>query len=246
MSNKKLPDPRHLKRFNAIRPYIKNFGVSVSQVRAGNLTPYQKRKIKKYYDELDPFLKNPVKIYRPTGSNLKNAKKALHIKLKHIGAVPLDSPDPKARVKIDKQGNIILKHSLGEYTYFPFDPEKLALKPVEHVREIINKYDLKDIEHNNPQVYKIKCGKHLSKRSFRNLDGDFTGEDLYLAQTVARWEGDYANSGDWLYGFELHEFDSDLSQENYFEARKGGFKRKTHKDRTAHVDNVLKQKRRIK
>jgi hypothetical protein len=124
----------HADRLKEIRTYIK-FNYDLRQ----NLSPYQKRKIKKYHDALATVLARPgdVQIHRPRrADHIKIAARAVNLpgSLTELRAVPLVNPEAVKVSYGKKTAKFKSEHITKEF--FPMDARKVIENPAREVEKL--------------------------------------------------------------------------------------------------------------
>lgn len=220
----------HRTRYEQIKPFIdfkmptKRVGYKKENGKQGfktvlnvdELTPYQKRKIKKYSDTLEPYLGKQSFPYSPKSKKEKRVlANATKIPLKGLKKYPLDVPagvNPK--VKID--GDLIkISHDLGTSFKLYFDQNQLRKNPEQYLTNLFKSNGL-----NSKTVFVALCGEHLA-------NVPITGVDEFV-RLISTWLETYDKSNvkqgreweNWLLGCEVNSFKTTKGRDAYLNKRK--------------------------
>jgi hypothetical protein len=125
----------HAERFQSIKQFV-NFDYNLK----GELSGYDKRKIKSYFDEVKALTARPNQIVKPkSAKRLKQVQKfAQHegkLKGLKVAFVPTNGRD-KVTVKY-KKDKVIFQTDFVDSTYVELDPELLTDDPIDHVNQQI-------------------------------------------------------------------------------------------------------------
>lgn len=219
MPNKNSRNGIHSQRLKAIRPYV-NFDFDLRQ----ELTPYQKRKIKQYYDEIDALTARPYHVYRPRSkAHLKKAQEfAQHEKqlpgLK-VAFVPTNGKDvPK--IRFNKDGDIVATTEHVTTRVLSLNTRELIADPIGHVEKVI-------AQDKQAKRFTALCGRYeipvsQSRATIAN----------FIANLTAKYSNEDANNfhGNWLHGIAAHHFQNQATFSDYM-AEKQANKRKLQVDR---------------
>lgn len=157
-------------------------------------TAWNKRKIKKYFDELEPLISQPNTIYRPRNSgNLKIAAESagLNPRLKGLKAIPIfNNGVNNTKVRI-KKGRVKLVRPFEEREIILFDQEKLASEGEDYINSLLDfdaeKFEGMDFEERQeffPDVtFQIMAGKHIVRRGGISLPN--------IAPTISQYMNNY-------------------------------------------------------
>lgn len=194
----------HKQRLKAIRPFV-NFNYPLN----AELKPHEKRKIKKYYDEIARLRSRPHVIYRP------RSRKAFIAGCEYAGQppwpgfravfIPVMNPAQRPRVRISKKGEISIKTDFVSTKVLVFDPLKLVRDPEKHVKELIAKSGAK--------AFNVKVGDR-GKFEIHQPRDDKT-MPRYVNELMER----YSNWGEWLYGLTAHTFSEQKTIHDYTAAK---------------------------
>ena len=203
----------HAQRLKAIRPFV-SFDFDLRR----ELTPYQKSKIKTYYEEIKQLTARPYYVYRPRiKSHLKKAQKyAQHEKplrdLK-VAFIPTNGSD-KPEISFNKNGDIIVKFRDMRVDFIAFDPVALAENPEHHAQELIADA--------NAKRFIILAGKYEIPHSYSKSR---------VPSAVAKLAGRYSNPllnnyfGNWLVGLAAYNFNNQADFNEYARAKNAAKKR---------------------
>lgn len=222
----------HAQRLKQIRRYI-DFDFDLRKP----LTPYQKRKIKTYYDEIDALTARPYQVYRPkTKDHLKKAQEfAQHEKrlpgLK-VAFIPTDGR--KQRIRFDKNNEISISSKHVITRVIEINPLLLIDEPSEYIRDLIA-----DRVENS---YTVLCGRYeipvgLTKRTLPN----------YVARLTTKYANTENNNyfGNWLHGIAAHHFTEQAEFSEYLKAKTDA-KTKHRKARRAKKERQRRAKRKAR
>jgi len=106
------------------------------------LSPYQKRKIKRYFDYLDDIraTASPIKRYRGADPKKKKAVARLtsgNTRLRGLNGTLYPSP-AKGKLSFDKDGRAVVRVNKLKIDTHIFDQEKIAERGADYVREFID------------------------------------------------------------------------------------------------------------
>lgn len=130
------PNGVHAQRLKAIRPFV-NFDYNLNQP----LTPYQKRKIRRYWDQIHRLTARPHQVYRPRRKDhLKSAQEfAQHTdnlpELK-VAFIPTSGSE-KVKVRFDKTGNAYTTSEHIKSRLIRIDPKQLVAEGVPYIEKLI-------------------------------------------------------------------------------------------------------------
>lgn len=118
----------HIERLKAIRPFVE-FNFNINEIKKGNLSNYDKRKIKKYFDEISRVTSRNNYVYRPRKNDRKKlAQEYSGIKnLKELKAIPIPvaNPNKKPKLKFKKDRMMVESNSGITSTFTPFNKNNL-------------------------------------------------------------------------------------------------------------------------
>lgn len=118
-----------------IRPFVA-FDYNLNQ----NLTPYAKRKIKKYFDEISALQARPNYVYRPRSKQrLDSAQRFAQQEtaLSELTVAFIPTYDDKPRITFNANRELILRTRHVTTHALTLDPARLAIDPLQHVNETI-------------------------------------------------------------------------------------------------------------
>ena len=177
----------HSQRMRKIRKYV-DFNYM------GEITPYQKRKIKKYYDKLTAVLSQ---IHIKTTSKISK-KRNIIIKnvygggMRDLRIIPIPTENSKGRVSVGKDGLMRIKYKSWGVTYYPFDRDSMIEDPISEIERVL--------EPTSHFRYTFRNGEYLFNRY-----GDKDGILIIANETL----DEYADMGVWLTALVGLNFDSD-------------------------------------
>ena len=209
----------HAQRLKDIRPYV-NFNFDLRKP----LSTYAKRKIKRYWDEIDRLSSRPHQIYRPRRKDHLQKAQAFAQQdkpLRGLKVAFIPNNGPKGKVHFTPSGEIKFKSEFVTTSLIEFDIPELIDDPAEHVRQKI---------------------KHRTENSYTVQAGDFElpiGVDKkllpeFVAELTTRYNNDTANNyfANWLHGVHAHQFDMQ-DEFNHYLREKQRAKNKLRKQRRA-------------
>lgn len=214
----------HGERLKAIRSFVK-FNYNLNR----KLTNYQKRKIKKYYDEIQTLTARPVQIYRGRDSKKlkavqKYSRHSTNLRDLKVAFVPISGTQVK--IKVTKSGKVTTETTHVKNEFIEFDPFLLIEDPRGHAEESI-------------------AGSKA--KSFTIAAGEFEIPTGYNEDSVidriealsARYGDDTKNNyfANWMFGVTAHSYKRQASFNKYVNDRKravetGKKKRKAKKRKT--------------
>jgi len=214
-SSKKPPIAKA--RFSSIAPFV-NFKYTG--------TDYQKRVIKKIYDETEGMRAQPHTLLRTKSKkNLGVAIQAAGFAPgtkwdRYIKAVPiLTNGVPNTRAKVSRKGTVIVYGEFHQQEYIPFNSSALAKGGAEYVGKLLKGRSKKE-------TYTIAAGPHFIDRE---LEAEFVGP--YTAKLMARYEKGTpgakkhgSNWQQWLHGANAVTAKNQSKKDEYF--REGSRRRK--------------------
>jgi hypothetical protein len=198
----------HAQRLKAIRPFV-DFNFDLRKP----LTPYQKAKVREYFNEIDALTARPYYAYRPKSKDkLEKAQQfAQHEKrlpgLKVAFVPTADYLKPK--IKFDKRGNISVDTQYVHTTGLRLNKRKLLKNAKKHVEDVIR-------EAPDAQRFTILAGKYEINKTFSRTR---IGEGV--AFYVEKYGEDKGNHyfGNWLHGLSAHQFKEQADIAEYSKAR---------------------------
>ena len=230
MPKKNNPKNIHAQRLKMIRPFV-DFDFDLR----GELTTYQKRKIKIYFDEINALTARPYQVYKPRSKQrLRQAQNfAQHEKrlagLK-VAFIP-NAGNERLKISFDKNGDMVARGSHVTTKTLALDEAKLLLDPESHVNDVIKREP-------NADRFTALCGRYeIPVSQSRATIGEF----------IARLSGRYADAdannyfGNWLHGLAAHSFTDQADFSDYMQTKQTN-KAKLQKDRR----NAKARKRRAK
>lgn len=209
----------HSQRLKAIRPYV-NFDFDLRS----ELTQYQKRKIKTYFDEIDALTARPYQVYKPkTKQRLKKAQEfAQHEKqlpgLK-VAFIPNNGKD-RAKIRFNKAGDIVATTDHITTRVLSLDTFELINDPIGHVNKVIEADP-------HAKRFTALCGRYeIPVSQSRATIGRFIGN------LTAKYSSEEANNfhGNWLHGIAAHHFTNQADYSDYMKEKQAN-KRKVQSDR---------------
>lgn len=192
----------HAARLKAIRKYV-DFNYNLNEP----LTGYAKRKIKKYYDQINELTNKTNQIYRPRNkNNLKIAQRDLHREKTlpgiKVAFVPTNGRD-KVKIKI-KGGRTHYETEYIKSEPILFDSARYASDPVNYTKNIIA--DVK------ADRFQIMAGDKAIPNSYSKRA---------LPEKIKKLADKYSDPdknnfhGKWLKGVIAHKFDNQASMDDY-------------------------------
>ena len=185
----------HAQRLKSIRSFV-DFDFDLRK----ELTPYQKTKIKKYYDEVQALTARPFQVYRPRKkANLKKvqefAQHENHLKGLKVAFVPTNGKD-KAKIKITKKGEVFATTDHITTRYIKLDTFDLMDDPITHVNNAIKK-------DKQAKRFSVLAGRYEIPVT---LGRGQVAE--YVANLTEKYKTEEANNfhGNWLHGLAAHHF----------------------------------------
>lgn len=210
MSNK---NKLHIERLKKIRPFV-NFDYNINSMKAGNISDYDKRKIKQYFDEINEMTAHPHYIYRPRKKDRK--EKALKFanqkklgQMKDLVFLPVSNPDEKPKLKFTEDGLQIETGFIIADSVL-FDKPKLLSDPRKEVSEKIATLD--------PSInrFTLMCGKHESLTN--------AGDRQTIVSTIERMMLQYGKEGKepekWLNGVWTYQTKNQANWNEYLREKK--------------------------
>lgn len=215
----------HIQRLKLIRPYI-NFNYSINEIKKGNLSNYDKAKIKKYYDIVNGLQSQPHYVYR--GRNNSRLKAAMEFanqpKLKGFKAALIPTPEfgRKPKISFNKKGDITVSNSKHIHTKSVlFNKRDLLINPEKEIKRALNKF---------PATYKrfaAMCDVHEQRRAYSK---NKTVSEITKLMMQYRNEEKNNYFGNWLNGLYGYSFDNQTDYDEY-KSEKRKAKTKLQKDR---------------
>lgn len=194
----------HAQRLKEIRKYV-NFDYDLRKP----LSNYEKRKIKKYWDEIHALTARPYHVYRPrTADHLKKAQEfAQHEKrlpgLK-VAFIPTNGTE-KPRIRFTKDGEITAT--------------------TEHVTTRVVQLDMMQLIEREADYIKVVVAENPDAKSFTVLCGRYeipvgvspSRLPAYVGKLTAKYSNVDANNyfGNWLHGLAAHHFKEQASFMEY-------------------------------
>lgn len=203
ISKRRSTSKIHAARMRAIRPYV-SFNYDMRKP----LTSYQKRKIKKYYDEVQGLTARSFQTYRPR--NKARLAKAMQYsgqnkKLSEFKAALIPTPgQSKVKVKFNKAGRLRVESQYSSSTVVPLYIDQLLTRPDAHIAEQLASVDgnaftiMADI-HEIPQV----------------VDRELVAREV--GKLMMKYSDDEKNNwfGNWLHGLRSHTFKNQSAIHEY-------------------------------
>ena len=230
MPKKNNPKNIHAQRLKMIRPFV-DFDFDLR----GELTTYQKRKIKIYYDEINALTARPYQVYKPRSKQrLRQAQNfAQHEKrlagLK-VAFIP-NAGNERLKISFDKNGDMVARGSHISTKSLALIESELLLDPKAHVNEVIQREP-------NAERFTALCGRYeIPVSQSRATIGNF------VAQLSQKYSNQDENNyfGNWLHGLAAHSFSNQADFSDYMKTKQEN-KAKLQKDRR----NAKARKRRAK
>lgn len=197
----------HIERLLKIRPFV-DFNFNINKIKSGNLSEYEKKKIKKYYDEISELTAHPHYIYKPRNKDRRAAalEFANQSNLKGIKNVilPVDFDGAKPKLKFNKDG-LKVDYGYTEQRAIRFNKNKLLNNPDDEINRVKNKL----ADANN---FTVMCGKHESIKEIRTRET--------INKLVKDWQTQYKNSALWLNGLYGYKTKNQSSFNEYINAKK--------------------------
>ena len=196
----------HAQRLKAIRPYV-SFKYKLSE-----LTPYQKRKIKKYYEYIDELSARNHVIYKSRSkNNIQIAKDYSgqvgfnEVKVAFVPVADAENP-PEIRIK-NGQLEIITDHI--HTTAIFFDPFLLQADPEEHARQLLS-------DQPDNARYTVICGVNEIPQG--RSRGTMPAK---ISELVERYSDSDKNNyfQNWLFGMRRHTFTEQADYQDYQTAK---------------------------
>ena len=209
----------HAQRLRAIRPFV-NFNFDLRS----ELTPYQKQKIKTYYDEIDALTARPYQTYKSKSKQrLKKAQEFAqhekHLSGLKVAFIPTNGKD-RAKIRFNAAGDIVAETRYVSTRVLSLDTAALIRDPIGHVEQII-KADKK------AKRFTALCGRYeIPVSQSRATIGRF------VAHLTAKYSTEDANNfhGNWLHGIAAHHFTEQADFGEYMQEKQKN-KAKVQKDR---------------
>lgn len=210
----------HAQRLKQIRPFI-NFDFDLRQ----ELTQYQKRKIKTYWDEINALTARPYQVYKPKSKKrLKTAQDfAQHDKrlpgLK-VAFIPVANPAEKTKIRFSKTGELIATTEHVRTRMLPLDTAKLIKDPIAHVKEVVGL-------DKQAKRFTALCGRYeIPVSNSRETIPEF------IAKLTTKYSNQEAGNfhGNWLHGIAAHHFENQSDYSSYMRD-KSKAKRKIQNER---------------
>lgn len=191
------------RRLKEIRPFV-NFNYDLRKP----LTASQKRKIKKYHDEIKALTARPFQVFRPRSARhllqaQEFAQHEKHLPGLKVAFIPTDGSN-KVQLSFTKKG--VIGHTQHVASKFVrLSVSKLLSDPEGHVASRIAPY---------PQStqFTIRAGKYEIPQSYARYS---------IPNAVARLTAKYNNEGDnhyfghWLHGLTAHTFKNQAGEKEY-------------------------------
>jgi len=154
----------HINRFKKIKKYV-NFNYDLRSVNNNNLSDYDKRKIKKYYDELKELLSKPNYVYRPRNKKrLKAARDFADMSnlqgFKPIVILKNDNQDKKPKIKFDKNNKMTVETDFVTTHDYDFNKTRLINDTAAEVDRALKSMP------KNAKSFTLKVGKHETKQYY--------------------------------------------------------------------------------
>jgi hypothetical protein len=226
----------HSQRLKSIRKYV-DFDYDLRK----ELTPYQKKKVKKYFDEVNELTARPFQVYRS-----KNKKRletvqgaAQHTnKLKglKVAFIPTNGEE-KLKVQFDKKGKVKLKGKYVTTTPIEFDMDLFIDNPVEET--------IRRLKDDSGKAYTVQAGPHEIPTSHsKALLPDYINI-LTSKYTELNEDGSDNNHyfGNWLFGVNSHVFDNQTNIQDYLDTKqknKKKLQKKRRNEKRRNKRNVMK------
>lgn len=202
----------HIDRLKAIRPFVE-FNYNINSIKKGNLSAYDKRKIKEYYDAISAATAQPNYAYKPRNKAHRKAalEYANQADLKQLKTVfiPVPRQGMKPELKFTKNG-LVTKTGFVETRQISFNKFALIKDRQKEVKRVLEKF---------PEKYRrftIQCGQYeyLAAAVRSRVDSE-------VARLMERYGNEDKNNyfGNWLNGLYGYEFINQSTEGAYFAAK---------------------------
>ena len=197
----------HAERLKAIRPFV-SFNYNLNR----KLSKYQKRKIKKYYDEIQTLTARPIQIYRGRDpKKLKAVQKySRHTQnLRELKVAFVPTGGNKVTIKVSKSGKVTTETKHVKNEFLEFDPFQLLENPIEHAREVI--------EPSKAKSFTIAAGEYEIPTGY-NKDSVIDR----IGSLAERYSDESKNNhfSNWMFGVTAHSYKRQASFNKYVNDRK--------------------------
>ena len=197
----------HIERLKLIRKHV-SFNYNINDIKNGQLSNYDKRKIKKYYDAISEMQASPKYQYRPRNNERRKAaeKFANQSGLKEFKTVFIPT-------KIDGVKPDLIFNKDGLTVFDGYTEKRAALFNkdllIKDVNKAVNKAkrELTGATH-----FTVMCGEH---ESIKTISSAGTINDL-----ISKYQTQYKNSGKWLNGIYGYKTRNQSNFEEYMSAKK--------------------------
>lgn len=197
----------HIERLKEIRPFV-NFNLNINEIKKGNLSNYEKRKIKRYYDEIKELTAHPHYAYKPRSQERRKAaeKFANQKGLNGLKAVfiPVKKDGEKPNLKF-KDGEMYYTDDNTEIHAAEFNKQALLKDPNKEINRA--KKELK-----GSNYFTVMCGKHESIKHIRDKDT--------INELIIQWQTQYKETEKWLNGLYGYKTKNQSSFNEYMKAKK--------------------------
>lgn len=223
----------HKQRYKAIKNFV-NFKFDARK----QFTPYQKTKIKKYYDLINQLTTRPYQLY--TSKDKKRLSKVKEFAQQPSSGYSdlkyafVPNAGEKLKITIDSKGHVKTANKYITSTVIFFDKNELIKNPAAHVNKLIKNTKFKR--------FTVHADVHEIPRSVgRSHVAD------YVAQLTSRYGDDTQNNyfGNWLNSMSGHTF---RNQDDFIDymSDKQKAKNKIKNERQKAKDRARKAKVRFK
>lgn len=222
---KKNKNLEYANKLKQIRPFVE-FNFNINSVKAGNISPADKRKITKYYNVIKEQAQKIHYVYRPRNKQrLKTARKFADMpnlpQLKNVVFLPTEEPNVKPKLNFSKNNKQIeVEENFVKSRIAYFNKEKLIEDPTAEVQRAIKKLP-------DAKQFTVRCGK------FESIKSHLMGGKDKIVDVVIKLQNTYQNSEDWLNGLIGYEF---KNQKDYMSHTMNKKRSREERDRIKRLD----------
>lgn len=176
------------------------------------LTPYEMRRVKKYYSHVHALLNRPHEVFRTRDKKkLKTAQKfSRQRNFKYINCAIIPTDGKKAKIKFNKKGEMTVKMKKVTEHFVPLDEQNLAL---DAKKEVFNK----TAHFPSNTMYRVNAGEYMIFSPVEHRESVMNS----VAELVAKYGHEYGGTapkhlqgkenkwhyyGDWLNGLTAYTF----------------------------------------
>jgi len=216
---------RHIERLKAIRPFV-NFNYSINDIRKNNISEYDKRKIKSYFDELKELnyqkrykvqFRNPARERTARAASGQSNKKGFKFTL-----IETDQSGKKPNISFSNDNKTMKTSYAGvTKTYYPFDKNNLARDHVAETQRLLDQLP-PDVRNVSPQVGVYESIRHVVSPS-------------KLPELIDSWMTKYKDKkpNEWINGINTLEPKEQKNLGEYLLAKRDARKAQREKNRKA-------------